>query len=347
MTTLSELILTHSARIEAHWLAAGGTAAHQLEALRHTLPSLAALLARADGGWPPGTLDAELDYALLERCVYQAWAETTGASGWPTPEDAARLHRAILEAESFRLHDEQTLRDQFVETLAHDLRGPLTVALTGARLLAQRLGEDDLRYMAARIVQSVRRADGMLRDLLDVSRVTAGQKLPLDIDEVDLSQVVRQVVEELVLCYGPRFQLRLTDEMRGHWCAKELRRAVWNLLSNSIKHGRPDRPIAVRMERLNEVVRLEVHNHGSPIPPTAMRQIFEPFQRAGTPTTFTPGWGLGLTLVRACMEAHGGSVEVRSLPEEGTTFTLLLPPDSRPYYFGETHAQPMALPVAH
>jgi signal transduction histidine kinase len=177
----------------------------------------------------------------------------------------------------------------------------------------------------------------MLRDLLDVSRVTAGQKLPLDIDEMDLSQVVRGVVEELVLCYGPRFQVRMADELRGHWCAKELRRAVWNLLSNSIKHGRPDRPIGVRIERLNDVVRLEVHNHGAPIAPTAMRQIFEPFQRAASATTsFTPGWGLGLTLVRACMEAHGGSVQVRSLPEEGTTFTLLLPPDSRPHYYGET-----------
>ena len=70
---------------------------------------------------------------------------------------------------------------------------------------------------------------------------------------------------------------------------------------------------------------------GAPIPPDEQVEIFDPFGRARGAETRARGWGLGLTLVRGCAEAHGGRLELSSTPEAGTTFTLRLPLDARPF----------------
>jgi signal transduction histidine kinase len=74
---------------------------------------------------------------------------------------------------------------------------------------------------------------------------------------------------------------------------------------------------------------MSVHNEGAPIPPEAQETLFDPFMRAAGEHR-AQGWGLGLMLVRACAEAHGGSVHVDSAPGRGTTFTMRLPVDARP-----------------
>jgi signal transduction histidine kinase len=111
------------------------------------------------------------------------------------------------------------------------------------------------------------------------------------------------------------------------WCARELRRALWNLLMNAVRHGAPARPVVVSVAREGERVRITVENEGPAIAREALERIFDPYQRRSG-----DGWGLGLTLVRACAEAHGGTVTVESGEGVATVFTLRLPIDARPFY---------------
>jgi len=238
----------------------------------------------------------------------------------------AHLHETIDS-----LQIERGMRERFVAALAHDLRGPLSAARLAAELLAQEPASlDKRRDLATRIERNIERVDRMIRDLLDANRIHAGEALPLRLDACDLSALMRQVAEEARSLYGERFVVEC-DEVRGIWSADELHRALSNLVTNAVKYGAAKQPITIRGELAGETVRISVHNFGEPIPPGELSSLFHAFHRAVKADTGDQvGWGLGLTLVRGCAEAHGGRVDVVS-DQKGTTFAMELPLDSRPF----------------
>jgi signal transduction histidine kinase len=220
--------------------------------------------------------------------------------------------------------------------LVHDLRGPLTVAKMGSTMLIRQPELlDERRELAAKIDTNIDRAERMIRDLLDTNRIRANERLPLHLTECDLKAVARVVIGELSSIYGQRFLLRQEGGVRGIWDAEELRRALWNLVINAVKYGAPDRPITIMVKASISEVQLSVHNHGSVIAPEDQSHIFDSFTRTqGAQEKGKIGWGLGLTLVRGCAEAHGGRVTIESSADAGTTFMIHLPSDSRPYQVG-------------
>lgn len=240
------------------------------------------------------------------------------------------LHRE-LQRQMDRLQEERDLRAGFVSLLAHDLRGPLSSAKLGAQML-MRLPErlHERHELGGLIKRNLDRIDRMVNDLLDASLIQAGQPLLLGLAECDLGGIGREIVDDLNRVHGDRVHLDTEDDVRGFWSAEELRRATWNLASNAIKYGAQGAPVTVRVRRVGARARLAVHNRGNPIPPDDQRRIFEPFSRAASGAEGKPlGWGLGLTLVRGCAEAHGGLVEVESNAETGTTFIIDIPLDAR------------------
>lgn len=245
--------------------------------------------------------------------------------------DNARLFADLLEKVDL-LAAERELRERFVSILAHDLRGPLGAAMIGSQILVE---HPERRDVAVRIARNIDRADGMVRDLLDVNRIRAGERLSLRIAECDLGAVAREVYEEMVSTSGERFTLVVPDRVIGYWSAEELRRAVWNLATNAVKYGAADRPITLLVRRDDDGAEVAVHNWGPPIPVEEQGNIFRAFTRAKSakvgPQT---GWGLGLALVEGCAMAHGGRVDVHSSVEAGTTFSVHLPMDSRPFQAG-------------
>jgi len=240
--------------------------------------------------------------------------------------DNARLierTRAHLQA----LEEERALQERLVGMMAHDLRGPLTVALFGAQLLLQRPSGDERVFLTEKVIHSIQRADRMLRDLLDYSRVRAGEPLPLVLAPCDLGELARAVCDELAVTHGRhRFRLTIEPRVEGVWSADALSRAIWNLVQNGLKYGAADRPVTVTVGRIGEGACVSVHNHGAPMDPGELGRVFEPYHQG---RRARGGWGLGLALVRACAEAHHGRVEVESLDGVGTTFTLRLPLDAR------------------
>jgi signal transduction histidine kinase/CheY-like chemotaxis protein len=231
---------------------------------------------------------------------------------------------------------ERGLRERFMSVLIHDLRGPLTVAKMGsAMLIRQPELLDERRELATKIDANIDRAERMIRALLDTNRIRANQRLPLHLAECDLTAIARVVIAELGSIYGERFVLKQEGDVRGIWDAEELRRALWNLVINAVKYGAPDKPITITVKASISEAQLSVHNHGSVIAPEDQSHIFDAFTRTqGAQAKAKIGWGLGLTLVRGCVEAHGGKVTVESSADTGTIFTIHLPTDSRPYQAG-------------
>jgi signal transduction histidine kinase len=240
---------------------------------------------------------------------------------------------ADLGAKIDALHAERALREHFVSVLAHDLRGPLMAARLAAQLVMERPEILEMRReLGIRIDRNLDRMDRMIRDLLDASRIRAGERLPLRLDDCDLGQIAYEIVEELHALHGKRIEIGGDPHLRGVWSADELRRALWNLVTNAVKYGDASRPIRIELHRIGARARVAVHSWGPPIPPEDQTRLFEPFARTRTATrSGRLGWGLGLTLVRGCAEAHGGGVSLESTVEDGTTFTIEIPLDARPY----------------
>jgi signal transduction histidine kinase len=243
-----------------------------------------------------------------------------------------------------RLDAERIVRERFVSLLAHDLRGPLAAATMAAKMLVahpERLQER--RDLAIRIERNMLRVDRMIQDLLDANRLRAGHRLALDLQRCDLVEVANDVLADLSDADRERVRLTAPDRLEGVWAPDQLARALWNLITNALKYGAADAQVDVEVGRAPGGVAISVHNEGPGIPPEEQSQLFEPFSRTRGAEARARGWGLGLTLVRGCAEAHGGKVELSSSPAAGTTFTMRLPLDARPH---QATVAPLAPPSA-
>jgi len=222
----------------------------------------------------------------------------------------------------------QSLREEFIQALTHDLRTPLTGARLNAELVVN--SSDTLhkiKYLALRLIENLERMDTMIRDLLDANLIRAGQKLPLRFKEFNLISLAENTLGGLAAVHGNRFVLKSDGSAQGYWCESALRRVIENLCNNAVKYGAPDRPVTLSLKEVEgKIVEVSVHNEGSPISQKEQASLFQPFHRTHSAEhSRHRGWGIGLTLVRGVAEAHQGKVSVKSSPEDGTTFTMSLP----------------------
>jgi signal transduction histidine kinase len=150
------------------------------------------------------------------------------------------------------------------------------------------------------------------------------------LEPCEAGKVVRDVVDDLSLRAGDRFVLDVEQPTHGYWDCDRLKQAVENLLTNAVKYGRQDSKITTRVAESHGRLFISVHNHGDAIPEAELPELFRPFRRSlRAEQSGKDGWGLGLVLVQAIAEAHGGSVGVESRPLDGTTFTLDILCDAR------------------
>jgi len=234
-----------------------------------------------------------------------------------------------LLAQNEQLLEADRLKDEFVALISHDLRTPLTSIMGYLELI---LDDDNLTEEQRGFLSVAdRNADRLLRlvnDLLFVARFEAGQ-LELHPTELDLAAVVRQSVEEA----EPRATaggIQLTCDAGAVSAVQadkgRMFQLVDNLVSNAIKFTPAGGDVRVSVTPVNGVVRLEVADTGIGIEPQEQQRLFERFFRASTASEHQiPGTGLGLYITRAIVEAHGGSIAVRSDLGEGTSFSVELP----------------------
>jgi signal transduction histidine kinase len=234
----------------------------------------------------------------------------------------AGVSRDITETKNLQLD-----REQFVATLSHDLKNPLSAAKIIVDLILRFPNHLEGREkLLNKVTANILRADKMIQDLLDATQIRSGQKYNLNYEDGDLAEVLHSKGNELSTQHGDRFHIQIDGDFHGTWAIEGLRRAIENLADNAIKYGANNTLITVALSRTTDVVTLSVHNEGEPISSEEQKSLFEPFKRTKeAEKKGKKGWGLGLTIVRGVAETLGGRVEVRSAPEIGTTFSLVFP----------------------
>ncbi len=249
---------------------------------------------------------------------------------------ALRAATAIDNANLYRQAQSAIrVRDEFLSIASHELKTPLTpLKLQTQGLMralksesAVTLKQEKIEKMVEVSDRQIGRLSRLIDDLLDISRISNG-KLSLNREEFDLIALIRDVAE------------RFSDQLARAECSLELNAAipslfmqgdpfrleqvVINLLTNAIKYG-PAQPIRIAVQRQDEGhVRLLFQDHGIGIAKEDQKRIFERFERAVSESHFG-GLGLGLYIVAQIIEAHEGTITVRSKLGAGSTFTLTLP----------------------
>jgi signal transduction histidine kinase len=244
---------------------------------------------------------------------------------------------AVIEAIAAYTATQESLRQGYVATLAHDLRTPLSIIGMAATLLALRPQPEQAARLAERVRANVENIDEMVRELLDTAALNSAQKLPLDISRFGLRELAAEVLRDAPQRPGP-YELE-GDAPPGHWCRRMLKRALENLVRNAWKYGDPQQPLRIVIDCEPPLrASIAVSNGGAPIPQDRIADVFLMFHRNSRDGV--QGWGLGLPFVRHVAESHGGSVLIDSTAERGTTVTIDLPADARPFVRGENDAQP-------
>ena len=239
--------------------------------------------------------------------------------------------RADAEAAKGRLEDADRRKDEFLATLAHELRNPLAPLSSGLQIM-KLIGNDGEAFERSRAMME-RQLDQLVRlvdDLLDVSRISRG-KIELRRETVDLATVIRQAVEtSLPLIQGNGHTLHVQIPSSGvhlHADVTRLSQVFSNLLNNAATHSEREGRISVVGETLGDEVVVRVRDTGLGIAPEALPGIFEMFTQGDSPAERSHrGLGIGLSLVKALVEMHGGSVRARSEGRGmGSEFEVRLP----------------------
>jgi sigma-B regulation protein RsbU (phosphoserine phosphatase) len=190
-------------------------------------------------------------------------------------------------------------------------------------LLRKPLDEKASRIVAV-IQRSVARIAGLIDDVMDFTRGRLGNGLKLDLSQQPLDPVLRRVTAEARISFpGRTIETDIAVDDPVICDQGRIGQLLTNLLTNALTYGAPDKPVHVRAGVDGVVFELSVANAGDPIPPAAMERLFHPFTR-GAVRPSQQGLGLGLFITSEIAQAHNGSINVVSSPEE-TRFTFRMP----------------------
>jgi len=223
---------------------------------------------------------------------------------------------------------EQTLRlnEELMAVVGHDLRNPLNVVLMTAGMLATGASDPATIKAANRLKTSGTRMLHIIEELFDLSRARLSGGIPVERSRVDLVALARKTTSEIVTANPSRvIELRHAEEtIPGDWDGGRIEQVLSNLLGNAVRHGSESTPVVVSLDVDADEARASVHNGGA-IPPELLPQLFDPFHTGKEKRARTEGLGLGLYIVQQIVVSHGGTVEVTSSEEAGTTFCVRLP----------------------
>jgi signal transduction histidine kinase len=244
-------------------------------------------------------------------------------------------HKHLLEREqAARVSAEEAnrLRDQFLATVSHELRTPLTAILAWSEMLHNGVLPEARRpYAAEAIHASATRQAELIDDLLDISRIMSG-KLRLHRTMVSLERVVEdavQVIQPAADAGGVRITVEADPEL-GPLDADgaRLQQIAWNLLSNAVKFTPSGGSVTVRLRHgPGNTAEMTVTDTGEGIPADFLPAVFDAFRQVdGSTTRVHLGLGIGLSIVKNLVQAHGGSVRAHSDGKgSGATFVVTLP----------------------
>jgi len=330
-----KLAVLHELRLRADVLRTGASQLHerasetapgvlgdgQAELLRQLQPTSMIVVpmivnGRVLGAIAFGSGPLQRRYDLRDLATAQNLAERAGVA-----IENARLYREIQRAVK--------AREDLLAIVSHDLRSPMQSILMAATLVNHKLAAGDpIRPRVEGILKSAELIHRLLGDLLDLARFDAGG-LVLDRRDGDLAAIVCGALA-MISPQADQKQIRVVDdvrprELRVHCDATRVGQILGNLLGNALKFTPPAGTITVSAEPIlaGRQIRISVSDTGPGIAGADLEHIFERYWQSGSQGR--SGVGLGLSIVKALVEAHGGSVGVVSAPGQGSTFSFTLP----------------------
>jgi PAS domain S-box-containing protein len=263
------------------------------------------------------------EVVLPDGKVYYATASAVIADGRP-------VGRVCVMRDVTHFKELDALKSDFVSTVSHDLRSPLTL-MRGYATMLEMVGDlnDQQKNYVTKIIAGVESMARLVNNLLDLGRIEAG--VGLQVDKVAVMDVVDSVVDTLHL-QADQKNIRLGVEV-----ARDipqivdadralLQQGVYNLVENAIKYTPENGEVTLRIKSLADGLRFEVQDNGIGIAPADLPRLFEKFFRGSQREARAQrGSGLGLAIVRSIAERHGGKVWVESVMGQGSTFLLLIP----------------------
>lgn len=253
------------------------------------------------------------------------------ASVSPVMAEGSMVGRVCILRDITHFKELEQMKSDFVATVSHDLRSPLTL-MRGYATMLQMVGElnEQQKGYVRKIVSGVENMNRLVNNLLDLGRIEAG--IGLQIDRVAVNEIVDDVVNSLQL-QAVQKDIQLVRESVGDTKGLVIeadraliQQAVFNLVENAVKYTSVGGQVKVRVESRPESVLLEIHDTGIGIAPLDLPHLFEKFYRSGRREAYQQrGTGLGLAIVKSIAERHGGRVWVESQLGKGSVFSLEVP----------------------
>jgi signal transduction histidine kinase len=220
------------------------------------------------------------------------------------------------------------MRSDLMDAVSHELRSPLTniIGYTDLVLGLESPDLERMRHFAGKIRTHAEHMNRLVEELLQISRLQHGTR-PTEIERVDLARLLRHQVDSITLPDGHDLRLEVPDGEVDLACEPTwISTAVGNLIDNAIKYSPDGGTVSIALEEGDGWVTVSVSDEGIGIEEGDAEQIFERFTQADMSTTRSfGGFGLGLAIVKDVAAAHGGDIEVDSVPGEGSRFTIRLP----------------------
>jgi PAS domain S-box-containing protein len=236
----------------------------------------------------------------------------------------AELHKAIAREKEL-----SQLRSNFVSMVSHEFRTPLGIIMSSAEILADymdRLEADERQNHLQSVTRNAKRMGDMMEEVLVLSRLDAG-KMEFKPEPLGLPGLCARMVDEVLSATDRRCPIELhtgsvTDEAQAD---EGLMRHIFiNLLTNAVKYSEAGEAVVFEVRREGAEAICAIRDRGIGIPTEDREWLFNAFQR-GRNVGQRPGTGLGLVIVKRCVELHGGSIALESAPGEGTVVTVRLP----------------------
>jgi signal transduction histidine kinase len=224
-----------------------------------------------------------------------------------------------------RLEERSRDRLRFIASIAHDLRNPICSMSMASELLLSNNNPED-KELVSIILRQIKGLDRLVGDLLDTARNESGQ-LRLESKDTDLVPILSDSVElHKTSSKIHKITLNLNDKKISLKCDPDrIHQVLNNLLSNAIKYSPTGGEVRIDAKKTNGIVQISICDQGIGIAENDLKGIFKPFQRTVTTQCTIPGIGLGLSVSRHIIEAHGGTLTLSSRLGEGSTFVVELP----------------------
>ena len=227
------------------------------------------------------------------------------------------------------LRKSDRMKTEFISTAAHELRTPLTAiqGFSQVLLLQQGIAAEEQREALSYIHEKSVALGKIIADLLDIARAEAGRGLSFVKSFCSVRDLVREAEMFFrALSAGQRLQVEIAaEDTRLVVDREKLAEVFENLLSNAIKYSSSDSIVRLFGQKAGDHYEFSIADQGIGMTPEQVERVFDKFYRADASNTASAGLGLGMSLVRTIIEAHGGSIRVESRPAQGTTVRLILP----------------------